>query len=402
MKWIRLIAMCVVLTAGALAGWAVFLPSSHPVLDRMGLLQPMRALGLPVAEVDAGGGRPGGPPFGGGGDGVRVVAQEVGFVDANDRLGAIGTGEALRSVSLMPEVSGRLDSVFVSSGDWVEAGQAVAQLESEAQELALERAQLRMRDAQARADRIARLRESGTATEVQIQDADLALNQAQLDLRDAEFELRRRQIVAPIAGWIGLLALEPGNQVSAGSEVVRLDDRSILLVEFNVPERFVGLIGPGDVLEVSPLSRPTERVDGQIRAVDARVNQASRTLRIQGEIDNSDDRLRPGMAFLISVLLPGESYPSVDPLSIQWDRRGSFVWALDDEDRAQRVGIEIVQRRDDAVLLRADLQAGQRVVLEGVQNLRPGATVSVVELIAPAAPGQGDLLSRRSAQTPDI
>ncbi len=404
MKWIRLLAVSVALIALALAGWAVFLPASHPVLDRAGLLAPMKAMGLPIPEAEIG--AEGGPSFGGGG-GVRVVAQEVGLVEADDRLGAIGTAEARRTVSLTPEVSGRLEVVSVDSGDWVEAGAVIAQLDAEAQELAMDRARLRLQDARTRADRVARLRESGTATEVQIQEADLALNQAELDLRDAEFELRRRQIVAPVSGWIGLIALEPGNQVSAGTEIARLDDRSTLLVEFNVPERFVGLVGPGDALEVSPLSRPQERVEGRIRAVAARVDQDNRTLRIQGEIANPDDRLRPGMAFRISVILPGAAYPAVDPLSIQWDRRGAFVWALDDEGRARRVGIEIVQRRDDAVLLRADLEEGQRVVLEGVQNLRPGAEVAVDELITPAAPGAGDLLTRRTEQaeeeaSPDI
>ncbi len=401
MKWIKLTAVCAVLMALALSAWAVFLPASHPTLERAGLLAPMRALGLPIADADdAGGG--GGPPFGGGGGGVRVVAQEVALIEADDRLGAIGTSEALRSVSLTPEVSGRLDRVSVSSGDWVDAGKVIAALESDAQQLAMDRAELRLQDAQTRADRVARLRDSGTATEVQIQEADLALNQAQLDLRDAEFELRRRQIVAPISGWVGLVGAEPGDQVASGTEIARLDDRSLLLVEFNIPERFVGLVGPGDALEVSPLSRPLDSVDGRIRAVDARVEQASRTLRVQGEIDNAADRLRPGMAFLITVLLPGENYPAVDPLSIQWDRRGSFVWAVDDEDRARRVSIEIVQRRDDAVLLRADLEEGQRVVLEGVQNLRPGAEVSIEELVSPAEPGQGDLLTRRIEQaTPD-
>ncbi len=398
MKWIKALAVCIVLVIAALVGWAVFLPASHPVLERAGLLAPMKALGLPVAETANG--RPGGgPPFGGGGGGVRVVAQEVGAVDADNRLGAIGTAEALRSVSLTPEVSGRLESASVASGDWVEAGTIIAQLDSEAQQLAVDRAQLRMQDAQSRADRVARLRESGTATEVQIQEADLALNQARLDLRDAEYELRRRQIVAPVSGWIGLVALEPGNQVSAGNEIARLDDRSTLLVGFNVPERFVGLIGPGDALEVSPLSRPQDVVSGRIRAVDARVDQSNRTLRVQGEIDNSDDRLRPGMAFRISVILPGQSYPAVDPLSIQWDRGGAFVWAVDDENRARRVGIEIAQRRDDAVLLRADLAPGQKVVLEGVQNLRPGAEVTIDELVPATEPGQGDLLTRRAMQT---
>lgn len=361
-----------------LTGWAVFLPSSHPVLDRMGLLAPMRAAGLPIPAAD-GGSAGGGPRFQGGGA-TRVIAQEVTTATAGERLVAIGTAQALRSVTLTSEVAGTLEDVTVSSGEWVDAGALIAQLNADVQQLALARAELGLRDTRSRAARVAQLRDSGSATQVQIDDAELALNRAELDLRDAQLELRRRQITAPVSGWIGLIALEPGNQITPNTELVQLDDRSQLLVNFDVPERFVGLVSAGDTLEASPLSRPSEVLTGRVRAIDARVDQGNRTLRIQGEIDNDGDRLRPGMAFRITMPLPGEDYPVVDPLAIQWDRGGAFVWALDDENRARRAGIEIVQRRDDAVLVRADLSAGDKVVLEGVQNLRPGAEVNIVAL----------------------
>jgi RND family efflux transporter MFP subunit len=373
--WIKLGTICLGLSFASIVGWALLLPASHPFLDRAGLLGPMRSIGLPIPEGQNAGG---GSQFGRGGE-VQVVAQDVALADADSRLVAIGTARALRSVVLTSEVTGTLDNVAVSSGDWVEAGSLIAELTIEAQELAVARAELALRDAQARANRVAQLRESGSATQVQIDEAELALNRATLDLRDAEFEVRRRQIKAPISGWIGLISLEPGNQVSLSTELARLDDRSTLLIDFDVPERFVGLIGVGDTLQANPLSRPQDTLIGRVRATDARVDQGNRSLRIQGEIANEDDRLRPGMAFRVSVELPGERLPLVDPLAIQWDRDGAFVWALGDENKVQRVRVEIVQRRDDAVLIRADLQPGRVVVVEGVQNLRPGATVAARE-----------------------
>ncbi len=397
MKWLKTAATWTVLVVGVVLGWAIFLPSSQPVLDRVGLLGPMKAVGIPVAEAPETRGGGGGPPFGGGGGATRVVAQEVGLVEFGDRIGAIGTAEALRSVTLTPEVAGRLAAVHVASGDHVEEGTVIAELDAVSQRLAVDRAELGLRDAQSRADRVARLRASGSATEVQIDDADLALRQAELDLRDAEFELSRRQIMAPFSGWVGLISLEPGNQVSSTTEIARLDDRSRLRMDFHIPERLVGLVSAGDAFNISPLSRPGDVFEGAIRAVDARVSQDTRALRIQGEIDNSDDRLRPGMAFRVTVLLPGEDYPAIDPLAVQWDRRGSFVWAVDDENRARRVAIEIVQRRDTAVLVRADLEAGARVVIEGVQNLRPDAEVDVTELRDPIEAGDPSDLAQRAA-----
>lgn len=380
MKLVKAAFLATALVIAGITGWALWLPGSHPTLDRFGLLTPLRAVGLPIADSTAGGGGGGPPGRGGGGSEVRVVGQDVVMAESVRRIVAIGTARPQRSVVLTTEVAGTLEEVFISSGDWVEAGTQVAQINSDMQQLALSRAELGLRDAQARAARVAQLRQSGSATQVQIDEAELALSRAELDLRDAELELRRRQVRAPISGWIGIITAEPGNQIQANGEITRIDDRSKLLMEFEVSERYVGQIGVGDTLEVSPLARPTDMLAGRVRALDARVDDANRTLRIQGEIDNDGDRLRPGMAFRISIPLSGEMLPVVDPLAIQWDRRGAFVWAVDADGLAQRRSVEIEQRRDDSVLVRADLDAGQVVVLEGVQNLRPGAAVDVAQM----------------------
>ena len=411
MKHLKTAAVCLALAVVGLVGWAVVLPGSHPTLERLGVLAPMRAMGVPIAASDAGAG--GGGFSGGGGGDIRIVGQEVIVAEAVNRIVAIGTARPQRSVTLTTEVSGTLEDVFIRSGDWVEAGAQIAQINSEMQELALARAELGLRDAQARVDRIAQLRQSGSATQVQIDEAELALGRAELDLRDAELELRRRQLFAPISGWVGLIAAEPGNQLPANGEILRIDDRRLLLMEFEVSEQYVGQIQVGDTLEISPLSRGTDMISGRVRALDARVDDANRTLRVQGEIDNDGDRLRPGMAFRISVPMAGEALPVVDPLAIQWDRRGAFVWALDEEGRSQRVSVEIAQRRDDSVLVRANLSEGQIVVLEGVQNLRPGASADVSELravVLPDGDGDGDGVSEEEARqamdveasTPDI
>lgn len=402
MAWIKRIAAIVAIICIALIGWAAFLPGSHGTLDRFGLLGPMRSIGLPVAETDqtGAGGRPG---FGGGGGGIAVVVREVASQVADSRLSAIGTSRPARSVALSVDVTGTLIEIPVSSGDWVEAGTRVARMNAEAQELARDRAELALRDAQSRANRVAQLRGSGSASQVQIDEAELALGRAELDLRIAQYELERREIIAPISGWIGLIMMEEGNLLAANTEFARLDDRSTLLIDFDIPERHVGRIAVGDGLRVSPLARPSEARSGRIRAIDARVDQDSRALRIQAEIDNEDDQLRPGMAFRVQLDLPGESLPSVDPLSVQWDRDGAFVWALDAEDRVNRVRIEIAQRRDDSVLVRAELVPGTFVVTEGVQNLRPGATVAPRQRLGPDGEVLEDAaMARSQAPQPEI
>lgn len=368
----------------ALIGWAMFFPASHGYLDRVGLLAPMQTLGIPMAgpESAAGGGR----GFGGGA--ATVIARSIGLARTEDRVTAIGTGRAQRSVVITPQASGRLVDLPVRPGTRITAGTVIAQLDSQAEQIALDRAGVVLEDARRNAERQQRLQGSGAISDAQVQSVELSLRNAELGLRQAEFDLERRSIIAPFDGALGLLNYDVGDQVGTTSDMTQLEDRSVLLIDFAVPERFVGQLDAGDPVLVAPLARPHDTFTGHVLAVDSRVDPASRTLRVQAQVDNSADRLRGGMAFSISVALPGDEVPLVDPLAIQWGRDGPYVWALDDGDAAQQVGIEILQRRDAAVLVRADLREGDRVVVEGVQNLRPGGTVALHEVLPPpdAAP----------------
>lgn len=366
-------ALVTLVVAGAIAVWAAWVPASHGLLDRLGLLDPLERIGVPITRLpDApAGGRPGG--FGPRGA-MPVVAAPAAEGTMVDRLGAIGTGEAVHSVVLMPEVAGRLAEMRVRSGDFVAAGTLVARLDNAAEQIARDRAALLLEEARTTAARFERLQASGTATEVQIREASLAVRQAELAVRQAEFELSRRDITAPISGWVGIVEAEVGATVSTSTPVVRIDDRSTIVVDFRVPERFVGRIASGEALRVVALARPDAPLEGRVRAVDSRVDQSSRSLRIQAELPNPDDSLRAGMAFGIEMEFTGRSYPAVDPLAIQWGNEGAFVWVIRDG-RSFREPVRIMQRSDGQVLVQAAIEPGEAVVLEGVQNLREGTEV---------------------------
>ena len=374
MRGIAQAVLLLAIAGAAVVVWALWIPASHPWLERAGLSGPLERLGI-VLEPGASGAAAGGGRAGAFARGAAsVVTSPVEQAERFDRVEAIGTGEALRSVELLPEVSGRLSALHVASGERVTAGTVIARLDDAAERIALDRAQILLEEARNTAARLERLQSTGTATEVQIREASLSVRTAELGLRQAEFDLARRQIVAPIDGWIGILRAEIGAQVGPSTVLGRIDDRSKILVDFSLPERLVGRVGPGDGLEISPLARPESRLGGMVRAVDSRVDQVSRSLRVLAEIDNPDDTLRAGMAFNIALTLPGEMLPAVDPLAIQWGNEGAFVWVVR-EGRALREPVRIMQRSDGLVLVQAALEPGERVVREGVQSLREGAEV---------------------------
>lgn len=366
--------LSLVLLCGALWAAALWVPGTAGMLRSWGLGPVMDQVGIP-AEAAEPAAQDAGRPRGAGG-GAMVRAEPPGERRVADTVAAIGDGRALRSVTLYPQTPGHVAEVLVQSGQRVEAGAVILRLDSEAEEIGLERARLVLDDARTRRDRVQQLRGSGAATDVQIREAELAVRQAELGLRQAEFDLTQRTLLAPIDGWLGILNVEPGTQVGTQTEIAQIDDRSALLVEFRLPESMVGRVGMGDSVEAEILAGGQGRVTGHVSAIDNRVDAASRTLRVQARLENTEDRLRAGMAFSIRIALPGIPAASVDPLAVQWSREGAFVWVVRGG-TATRLPITILQRADQAVMVEADFQPGDLVIVEGVQSVRPGAPVTL-------------------------
>ena len=378
--WKQLVLSLVILVvAGGL--WVRFFPGAPEVLERWGMDWASAA----VPEGGESGGENRGQRSGGfNSQPAVVVAAPVAMATINDRLTAIGTGRAVSSVSVRPFTSGRLTEVLVRSGSRVEAGDTIARLDADAEEIALDRARFALADATTKLERIQALRATNTATTVQVNEAELAVTNARLEVRQAELTLERRSVNAPIGGIVGILPVSPGNYVGSDTEIATIDDRSEIVVDFWVPERFAGAVDVGQGVTATSIARPGQTFEGEISAVDNRIDNQSRTLQIQAALNNDDDTLRAGMSFEVSMRFPGDSYPAVDPLAIQWSTDGAFVWLVVDG-VAKRTPVRIVQRNTDNVLVTGDLNMEGAVVTQGIHLVREGAQVRIAGERAPVA-----------------
>lgn len=391
------LALCLVVAAVAAVVWARFVPGANESLADWGLGWTPLAQLAPPASQDAQGVSPGrgpGGPGGPGGMGGSVVTTPVIEATINDRLSAIGTGRALRSVQVTPFTSGRLTEIVVRSGARLQAGDVIARLDSEAEQIALDRASIALEDARARLQRLESLRASNTVTTVQVSEADLAVRNAELALRDAELALERREIISPIDGIVGIISVSAGNYVTSQTEIATVDDRSQIMIDFWVPERFSSMLAIGAPLTATSVARANDNFSGEIIALDNRIDPQSRTLRVQASVENLDDTLRAGMSFQVEIRFPGDTFPAVDPLAIQWGTEGAFVWAIRDG-VAERQAVRIIQRNTDNVLVSADLPEGMEIVTEGVHNVREGREVRIAD-----RPGASDEGTRSDSSMP--
>ncbi|WP_296745895.1 efflux RND transporter periplasmic adaptor subunit [Mesorhizobium sp.] len=381
-SWKQIVVALVILVAAS-AAWARFYPGAPQVLARWGMDWAYGA--VPPAQDNAAGSSR--TARNRAGQIVTIVASPAGTATINDRLQAIGTGRANATVTVNPYSSGRLVELPARSGSRVEKGDVIARLDSDTEVIARDRAKVGVGDAQAKLDRVKSLRASNAATPVAVADAEVALANARLALRDAELALERRSIVAPIAGTVGILPIAAGNYVTSQSAIATLDDRSSILVDFWVPERFAAVVKVGQQLSAAPLANTNRVYGGTVSAIDNHIDENSRTLLVKAIIANPADSLRAGMSFQIGMKFPGDTYPAVSPLAIQWGTDGAYVWAIENS-KAKRVPVRIIQRNTETVLVDAAVESGDMVVTEGTQSVSEGGDVRIAGE-RPAAEAEG-------------
>ncbi|MEM6491376.1 MAG: efflux RND transporter periplasmic adaptor subunit, partial [Pseudomonadota bacterium] len=122
-------------------------------------------------------------------------------------------------------------------------------------------------------------------------------------------------------------------------------------------------------------SRPGERFEAVVTALDSRIDAVARTITVRARLDNTQTRFRPGTSFEAQLELRGGVHPAVREVAVLWSRDGPYVWRIRDDDTVERVFGRVIQRTEGRVLMDGGVAAGDRVVVEGVQSLRAGATV---------------------------
>lgn len=379
--WKQLSLSFLLLVAG-IAAVVAFVPGATGLLQKAGV--PETLVAAITRNGDASAGKSGDAAGGGARRGQNiplVVTEPVVSGIVNDRLSAIGTGDAIRSVAVMPQAAGTIREILIKSGDRVRQGQVLARLDDDEQIIARGQAEVALKSAAEKAQLYHTIKSS--VSRMDVFDAEIAEQGAKLALQSAELALSRRNIVAPIDGIVGIVPVVIGDNVTTTSNIVTLDDRSEILVDYWVPERFANTVKVGQPVEATSVALPGRVFSGVVEAVDNRVDGASRTLRVRGRIDNPSDELRAGMSFNVGMRFSGESYPSVDPLAVQWDGAGAHVWRVIDG-KSSKVRVSIVQRNPDAVLVRGDLRNGDLIVIEGLQRVTEGGAVRFARDVAEA------------------
>ncbi|HEV7575935.1 MAG TPA: efflux RND transporter periplasmic adaptor subunit [Caldimonas sp.] len=360
-------------------------------------------------EATLAGAAPGSPASAAPGPPVSVTTVVVQKQDVDVILEATGTVMALNSVDIRPQIASVITKVQIKEGQYVNAGQPLFVLDARNDEVNVTKAKAQLaKDQAALADAERQLaRSKDLFAQNFISQGAVDTNQTLVDsaravvaadraaIESAQVGLSYNRIVAPAAGRAGAINVFAGSTVQpGGNALVTITQLDPIAVAFSLPQRNLGdalatmRAGGGKVSAVLPDNAGA--VVGKLQFVDNVVDAASGTVRVKAEFANKNERLWPGAFVTIRLAVQTLKGASVIPqAAVIQSPRGKIVYVVDDGAKASARPVEIAYASGEEVAV-TGVKPGERIVLDGRQNLRPGATVI-------DRPADGGSRSRRGA-----
>jgi membrane fusion protein (multidrug efflux system) len=346
------------------------------------VLAVLGAMKLMTGKGDAAGGRGGGAAAAGGAaHAPQVSAASVIQREFNERIDAIGVAKARESVTLTSQTTEIATQIFFHSGEHVQKGQVLAQLKTDEQQAEVVNAQAALAKAESDNKRWQELSKRGFAPAAQVDQYKAAYEQAKAQLRAAQSRLHDRVIRAPFAGTIGLSDAAPGMLITPGTPLATLDDLSSVLVDFDVPERYLGSVREGSSISATADALNGRSISGRIAKIDTRVKPDTRSVTARAEFTNPNGALKPGMLLKVSIEEGARRALALPEAAVQFETDTPFVFTLAQEDGktvAKLKPVVVGARQGGYVEIVGGLSEGDRVVGDGLNRIQPNQPVRVI------------------------
>jgi membrane fusion protein (multidrug efflux system) len=322
---------------------------------------------------------------GGGGAPAVVTTTVLAPAPWVDSIQALGTTTARESVSITAKVSETVSQVRFDSGDVVRAGDVLVTLSDRAELAGINEASASYREAQKLFERQQALAQKQLIAASQFDAQRAARDAAKARLDQVRAGLADRVITAPFDGVLGLRQVSPGSLVTPGTVIATLDDVSRIRLDFSVPERYLSLLNPGQPVLATSDAWPGQQFHGSIASVGSRLDPVTRALAARAEFDNADGKLRAGMLLDVSVQRAARNTLQVPELALQQVGQQAFLFRVGADSKVEQVPVRIGARRPGWVEIVDGIKAGERVVVEGIVKLKPGAKIVEAKAATPAS-----------------
>ncbi len=322
----------------------------------------------------------------------------------------IGHVIAIQSVQVVPRVTAFIENIPVKQGSDVKAGQVLFELQKTQYQAALQSAranydsaQAGYRQAQPAYDRAARLNTQGFEAQANLDQAKATRDQdqanvlaAQASVAQAVLNLSYCTIVAPIEGRIGAVTLTKGNLVTPSTPALAtVNQLDPIRVVFSVSDRVLvstkqktgatqDQIAAGLTLNLELPDGSKYKQPGKIAFLSNQVDTATGTVAVYADFPNPDRLLLPGAYETVQVRrAKPQERPLVPVAALQTDQNGSFVLLVGQDNKVKQQTVTLGRQLAQDYIVEKGLTGGERVIVAGVQKVKPGETVNPVAAPAP-------------------
>jgi multidrug efflux system membrane fusion protein len=329
----------------------------------------------------------------------------------------LGTVAAFQQVTVRAQVDGRLDKVLFTEGQTVKAGDVLAQIDPRPFMVQLHQAQGALARDTAQRDNAKRtferdktLHDQNLIAQAQVDNDTGALGQAEgavkIDesaIESAKLNLDYASVKAPIGGITGV------RQVDAGNLVHQTDPNGIVVITaidpaavfFTVPQdrlpQIAAALAHGEVpIEIYNRDGTQSLGKGKLAVLDNQINQTTATLRLKALVPNAERTLWPNAFVKARALVETrQGALTIPSTAVQQGPQGSFVYVAGPDGAAAMKPVAIAFTTGDKAVVEKGLEAGEQVVVEGQNQLRPGA-----KLAAPQPKARGSAAGPTASNTP--
>lgn len=318
-----------------------------------------------------------------------VEAKPVEFA-----VNAVGSVEAFETVQVTARVAGAVEKVRFTEGQEVKKGEVLAEIEPQRYQLAVRAAQSTLAKAkagQAEARASLQRREQVNAANpglirgeelesfrTRAETAGAEAAQAQVAVEQAELNLRDAYVRAPVSGVLQTRSVQTGQYVQPGFVLATMVQREPLLLRFQVSETDAARLANGAIARFK-VKGEAKDYEAKIVHIGASASQGSRQVPVTAEVaDPKEQALRPGVFAEVTVPIARIDAPVIPQTSVRPSERGFLAFVIDDQNKAHERVLTLGMRTEDGrVEVRSGLQPGDKLVVRGAEALKEGAAVTI-------------------------
>jgi membrane fusion protein (multidrug efflux system) len=324
---------------------------------------------------------------------TTVTSAKVQQAEWQRTLTAVGSVSPVQGATISAELAGRVSAIDFESGSKVEKGQLLLKLDVASEEAQLRSAEADAELAKSELDRAQSLSKGNVISKSEYDTAKAKFDAMKAAVDNMRAVIAKKEIRAPFSGTAGIRYVNPGQTVAVGDKLVSLQTLDKVFVDFSLPQKDLAKISVGLTVQVTTDAIPGKQFTGTINAINPSVDAVTRSVQVQGTLDNDDHLLRPGMFAKVAVLLPEKTKTLYIPATaVAYAPYGDSIYVIEKKQNEETKKEELVLRqqfirlgeaRGDFVSVTEGLKAGQEIVSTGAFKLRNGMDVVIDNKLAP-------------------